>query len=352
MHQLNTDYVEEGAPLEAPPDHDDDPTINPHIATIALLIASVFELIAACLVCGDQQCTGLVAYSVVVGIISLILLAPVALVLFAEPLAPRRLPEGLPHLSLLLLMWWMPAGFLLTFIGPFHGLCNGYFAVLGGTAFALQLARVHVPGVDASLEDAAATVRSQPTERTVLVLLALSSTAVWVEAAVTLGSQPADHPGAKSWAIVIGVVSSVMCAFHLLLSSPINRLGFATLMAAWWCQGIAVSFMPSGFIDTVNGFVATWASVLLAAYFLRSTRSPRDLEPIPSAEPEDGSGGPTTSYVSQDPPDPSDGFSGTLSTLGTGSLAASLGSLGAGLGKLGPDTPNQFRHTGTPGDDL
>ena len=69
------------------------------------------------------------------------------------------------------------------------------------------------------------------------------------------------------------------------------------LLASWWCQGIALSFVPNTFIGSVNGFVATWTSVGLAFYFLRTTRSPNDLLPIPSAPPdEEGLGGPTTEY--------------------------------------------------------
>ena len=310
----STNYVEAGAPMEAPPDHDEEP-INPHTTVVLLAVCSAFELVAASLVCGETQCTGVTAYAVAVGVVSLALLAPVALVLFAEPLAPRRLPDGLPHLSLLLLMWWLPACFLLTFIEPFQGLCNGYFATLGATASAVQLARVHVQGIEAGLVDALEQVRSASPDRAALLALAFSSTAVWVQAAITLGRAPMDHPGAMAWAIIIGVVSSVMCAFYLLLSNfAIHRFGFAALMACWWLQGIAVSFVPSGFTGTINGYISCWVSVLIAAYFLRTSRSPRDLEPVPTAPPEEGLGGPTTEYMSQE--DATDGFSATLGKLG------------------------------------
>lgn len=61
-----------------------------------------------------------------------------------------------------------------------------------------------------------------------------------------------------------------------------HKSGFATLLACWWLQGIAISFVPSQFISTCNGFAATWASAFLAFHFLRKNRDPRDLLPVPS----------------------------------------------------------------------
>lgn len=102
------------------------------------------------------------AYSVAVGAVSLALLAPVALVLFAEPLAPQRLPEGLPHLSLLLLAWWLPASFLLTFVGPFQGLSNGYFSTIVAGAGSVQLCRANVPLIDGALSTLHEFARNAP----------------------------------------------------------------------------------------------------------------------------------------------------------------------------------------------
>ena len=51
--------------------------------------------------------------------------------------------------------------------------------------------------------------------------------------------------------------------------APTHRVSFAALLSGWWCQGIAISFVPTHYIGTLNGFIATWASVFLTAYFLR-----------------------------------------------------------------------------------
>ena len=278
-----------------------------------LACASFFELISASLVCGQSRysCGSLNAYAVSVGAVSLALVAPVGLVLFAEPLAPRRLPEGLPHLSLMLLVWWLPAGFLLTFVGPFQGLSNGYFGTLAGVAGALLLARAYVPAFDQAVMTLTAMAREAPSERTALVALALTSTAMWVQAAISVG-QVNEHVAVKAWAIIVGVVSFVICVFYLLLEhAPSHRVGFALLLAAWsdpagpsldpltliprpnpdtqhhaahsetpcrcvhacgerarargprrWSQGVALSFVPSHFVMTLNGFASTWYASL------------------------------------------------------------------------------------------
>ena len=234
--------------------HDESTAVDPSAPIVLLAGASLCELISASLACSQQPtCSGLRAYAVSVGLVSIVLLAPIALVNFAEPLAPRRLYEGLPQISLLLLMWWMPACFLLTFVAPFSTLGNGYFATLGGAAGALQLSRAYVPALDTALHTVREMARDAPPDRAVLVMLALSSTLMWVQAAISAALY-GDTPATKAWAIIVGVVSSVLCAFFLLLEGlTIHRLGFAMLMAAWWCQGSAwLARVDSGALSSLT----------------------------------------------------------------------------------------------------
>lgn len=325
-----------------PPDHEEVETINPHIAAVVLGGASLFELIASSIMCGESDCSGLTAYAVTAGVVSLAALAPIALFLFAEPLAPAAVSDGLPHLSLFLCAWWLPACFLLTFIGPFAGLCNGYFATIAATASAVQLCRVHVPVVDTAFREVQNLARDAPAERPVLMLLALSATAMWVEAAISLGRAPHEHGAVKAWAIIVGVVSMIMCAFYLLLNNlALHRGGFAALLALWWCQGIAITFIPSSYMGTCNGYVSTWASVFLALYFAHATHSPHDLVAIPAAPPDDegpGLGGPTTTYHAAE--DSSEGFSDGLKPGGPYHYPGSAPAL-----HLGPAPTEGFRHT-------
>lgn len=281
---------------QQPPDHEADEPLDSSVSVMLLIAASIFELISASLECSSSnECGSLHAYAVAVGVVSLLLLGPVTLVHFAEPLAPPQIYKALPHLSLLLLVWWLPAGFVLTFIEPFAYLSNGYFATIGSCYGALQLSRSYVPPVDEALRMIRDMSRAADPERTVLLLLALTSTACWVQAAICVGKYH-DTPATKAWAIIVGVVSMLLCTFYLLLENlTLHRLGFAMLLALWWCQGIAFSFVPNTFISSMNGFISTWTSVGLAVYFLRTTRSPREL--LPTAPPdEEGLGGPTTTY--------------------------------------------------------
>ena len=42
----------------------------------------------------------------------------------------------------------------------------------------------------------------------------------------------------------------------------------AGALCAWWLQGLIISFIPTAFIGSLNGFVSTWASIVLCGYFL------------------------------------------------------------------------------------
>ena len=294
------------AAMNEPPDvEEEEEATDPRVSVVVLLCASLFELLSASLVCGQQHvCAGLYAYAVAVGVVSTALTTPIALFYFAEPLVPRDLNDALPHLSLLLLAWWIPACFLLTFVTPFTTLCNGYFATVCASVGSFQLCRAHVPLLESALQTLRAMGRSAPPERTTLMMLAISSTAMWVQAALAAALY-VDAPATKAWAIIVGVVSSVLCSFYLLLEGlALHRLGFAMLLAGWWCQGIALSFGPNSFTATVNGYLSTWISTFLAFYLVRTVRSANELQPIPSAPPDDeGLGGPTTDYVAGDSPE-------------------------------------------------
>ena len=80
--------------MEPPPSDSAEP-VDVRVATAALIASSIFELVAAAL--SDGSNGAMHAYAVAVGAVSLLLVAPVALVLFAEPLADAR--GGIEHLA-------------------------------------------------------------------------------------------------------------------------------------------------------------------------------------------------------------------------------------------------------------
>ena len=101
---------------------------------------------------------------------------------------------------------------------------------------------------------------------------------------------------------------------------------------------VALSFVPNSFIGSINGFITCWSSVFLAFYFLRTTRTPHDLLPVPSAPPdEDGLGGPTTTYHEAASPE---GLDGTWGASGSGSRVVQTEPP-----RLGQEPAKAFRHT-------
>jgi hypothetical protein len=197
----------------------------------------------------------------------------------------------------------------------------------------------------------------------VVCLLALTSTAVWVQAAIAL-AQTNDHVATTTWAIIVGVVSFIICAFYLLMEhSQSNRGSFAMLLAGWWMQGVAFSFVPTPFLYTLNGFLATWSSVALAVYLARTDEFSRDMLPIPTADADDdGHGGPTTAY--QMAADATEGFSSSfdLDRVRMGGSASWVAEAVTGAPEIlhppqfhTPNTPppeevTTFRHTGSDAD--
>ena len=54
-------------------------------------------------------------------------------------------------------------------------------------------------------------------------------------------------------------------------------------MGAWWLQGLALSFVREWVTSTLNGYLALWLSVLLAAKVAAAALSPTH-DPVPHEE--------------------------------------------------------------------
>ena len=48
----------------------------------------------------------------------------------------------------------------------------------------------------------------------------------------------------------------------------------ALLICLWWVQGIVISFFPSEFTASVNGYFSLWASVAVAFYYALTIHGP------------------------------------------------------------------------------
>ena len=73
----------------------------------------------------------------------------------------------------------------------------------------------------------------------------------------------------------MGVVSSMACFAFLAVHDQVARHSrhIALALFAWWMQGLVISFVPTAFTGSVNGFVSVWLSLFLAAYFAFGSHS-------------------------------------------------------------------------------
>ena len=283
---------------------------NPLAPLFVLTAASVAEFIAGIVVCADEDiettefgsgnayetaylqlagyCDGYEAYSVAVGTLSMMLCAPQLLTELASALAPRlseliataKLGE-LPLTSAIaffLILWWGNATLLLTFIKPFTSLSNGLASCWVALLAAVMLAFENSPRFRQLLSRTVFTpARSAGTRhRTVITLLGVSSTAVWISAAVAMGRYEDERKtGFRAWAVSTGLISMCMAIAYLrfvpieLPAAPRRLYAFSLMCGACWgIMGVSFSFVPVLFAGSAVGILSTWLSVALTAHLL------------------------------------------------------------------------------------
>ena len=246
------------------------PPLPPDVALPGLLLLiSLSEIVAASIVCGTYGCYGVEAYAVSIGVVSMAatLLVAVGLQGAYHPISSR-----VPHVSAFLLVWWIVGAFVLTFLGPFTSLCNGYILSWAALWAAFQLCRRQSPWEPLEIAISSATTRLR-TPAGHAMLLATASAVVWVEAAVCVsraeqaGAGGAANGWAQGWAVAVGIVSMVASAGRAIypeLFEP-HDAKLSAALAVWWVQGLAITFIPTPFLGSVNGCVGTSPSILLSA---------------------------------------------------------------------------------------
>ena len=140
-------------------------------------------------------------------------------------------------------------------IGPFAGLSNGFFSCWVAPFAALMLCRALSPLVSEPLGRLVAALRGAGSDRSVLVLLSASSTAVWVSAAVALGRYPDTncdsltgnqcHNGIKVWAICVGVLSMAACGGYLRMEEAAASYGYTFALALGGASSACVTHTRS-----------------------------------------------------------------------------------------------------------
>ena len=249
------------------------PPTDPARPALMLLIASVFELIAAVVLCFDGTCTGMNAYAVSVGAVSSCFSFAVLVALRYDDALPGVLLDLMPHTATFLLLWWSIGWLVLTFVRPFAGLCNGFFACWAALVASVWLVRTLLPSANGFLTRFVEAAQGTLAEKAYVTALMATSTFVWVEASVLYSMPP--HDGFLAWTIGVGVASSVGCAVFLAMYDQLagHSRHVALGLLAWWLQGLILSFVPTTFTGSVNGYVAVWVSLALAAYFAFGSHS-------------------------------------------------------------------------------
>lgn len=103
-------------------------------------IASLVELAASIPFCVPKsECHSLNAFAVALGVVSL------AISLALLGLMTRLSVVLIRQVAVFLCVWWAVGGMLVTFVGPFATVGNGYFAVVGAIAASLSLLQTQDP---------------------------------------------------------------------------------------------------------------------------------------------------------------------------------------------------------------
>ena len=207
------------------PLHGSSPSPVPHATPLVVLfLASIFEMIAASLMCSDDDdatagsaCPS--AYAVSVGAVS----AAACFVLFMcqvhRDTLPYRLHSAPTPLAVFLLAWWAVAWLVLTFVAPFTYIGNGFFATWIGVCSAVALCQAHVPLVKGWVHQVEIHAKGHPVAA--VAALGVSSTVVALEAAVALGG--ANQTSYELWVLLVGLVSAVACGARVYVGAPLLK---------------------------------------------------------------------------------------------------------------------------------
>ena len=293
-----------------------DASPKPRMPLIILAVASVTEFIAGAVACADEAfelesgsgsafdseleinsnyrdgirnyCDGYEAYAVAAGTVGMLFCVPQLLAELGSAFAPRlskffataklgQLPFT-SAISLLQVAWWFLATLFLTFIKPFTTLSNGFASTWAALLAATMLSFANSPKFRQWLKGTMVSpARDAGTRhRAIISLLSMSSTAVWISAAVALGRYENERKeGFRVWAIVTGVISMCMCVAYLriapveLPAAPRQLYAFSlTSGACWLIGGVSLSFVPELYAGSAVGIMSTWLSVGLAAHLL------------------------------------------------------------------------------------
>jgi len=249
--------------------------VTPAISIIAL--GSLIVALSAAFICtsSSQPCTGVVAFALAAGGLSLG--ASVSFLACHLQLgADEACIKVLPYLAGALAVWWAFAALVLTSVGPFVTVSNGYIgawfaavSAIKATLHASPRARALAEGVHRGYDDVTA---RNPIS---LAILVGASTIELVAASIPCAAVPDKCVGWNVFAVAAGAVGlAAAAALAVTRHLPAERVDsrvpvlLALFMSAWWTiSTLGLTFVSGGpFSTACNGFFATWAATAAATH--------------------------------------------------------------------------------------
>ncbi|KAL7521919.1 hypothetical protein ACHAWX_006611 [Stephanocyclus meneghinianus] len=212
-------------------------------------------LMFACIGEFQTDSDGLSIYAIIVACFSL---AACLAIQTGEYINPGTLDKHEKIVSLLLLLWWAVGAWVITFKGPFPTTSNGYFAAWGGLIFTTKWA----------LNIDTAQFTNLPYDRKLLLLLCVCGI---VEVFATIQPVTArTYLGRAAWGMTAGLITFLLCGFlfkgYVKIKFAFLKVTAAFLFAIWATVAGLLTF-GGPFVETGNGYFASWGGFLLSAMF-------------------------------------------------------------------------------------
>lgn len=196
----------------------------------------------------------LMAYALSVAVISLL---ACLIMQTGEFIKPGLLSKIEKPVSLFLFFWWVIGTGIITFLGPFLTVSNGYFSawlgLLAVTHWAIQIDTDKFTTLD--------------TGRKTLLTFGIAAAMVMFACIPFFSS----YPGQTAWGFTAGLLTVFICAVLFKMLDDINAQGLkvtAIIMFAIWSTVAGILTFNQPFISAGNGYFGCWGGFLSATYFM------------------------------------------------------------------------------------
>lgn len=249
-----------------------DTTVEEETALLmAILIASVFEFIAAARVCDQLKDAGLKceseeAWAVACGVVSSVVVAILLVIKMRKPDQVERINK---IAAPCLFIWWLFGVGACTFYSPFKQTGNGYFASWIGFLASIKLVIVSQPRLRALTAVGQAKIDEAQAETQWILIVLLGTIIECIDALVECFKKD-NCKGEYGWAISVGIISAFLCLVFLVFGkrmSPQVVKGFSILLLLLWSFGTGVLTFDKPFTTTGNGYFGCWFAMIGSLLF-------------------------------------------------------------------------------------